>query len=946
MDGKFYDENEDEIEGTYVDFTKETAGYRGFLFVEDGTSYLVAKNWKIEAVTDDVVKGDVRFEVSLDKDGNVEMVKARPEALGASLEYNYDVYTPKGATTGKFVNTVKNETNEETGNVTTVTRNHDYYISIGTSQEVGHKITDGVLKDGNVVLGREYTCEVSDGITKTTSGYGISAADKFSMLSNTVKDLTTGKKVADVVQISSDAGVLYVTAFKGDDEIKYVLTDGKVTGKKVNGGSVVALDNNDNYSVEGVYDKPTSITEIVEAEQAKWIDNGLVVVKSDYILNSNSGEWKVRLNDIEDFDTSKVDSIEVTLKALDERFNGQIGGAIVLSSGNSSDNETYGWNSKEYWGVNDADKGFTAANKAVTFNKVGAYTYQGKATVGEGFAIIDAPDYADVVVQYWGSAYGLISVEGVVIKDKDGNVLVSYDDEGIITLPVTATAASGRKSVTVKWDKVPYAAKYTVETLNDDGVWVKVDEVTASSASDDAVKDDRSTTIKNLKKGTYTYRVVVTDKNDNIIATSKAVKAEVKVAIENLKAVCNSSRTVTLTWNKVEDATGYIVKSADGKTKYTAKSIKDNAYTVTGLTNGTQYGFKVYAYVDGEWISSDAVHKTPVGTPKNVKAACNASQSVTLTWDAVEGATGYIIKSADGKTKYTAKSIKDTTYTVTGLTNGTQYSFKVYAYTDGKWYASSARSKTPVGTPKNVKATSGSQEITLTWDKVAGATGYIIKSADGKIKYTAKSIKDTSYTVTGLTNGTQYSFKVYAYTDGKWYASSTKSKTPVGTPTNIKVSAASKQATISWNAVKGATGYIIKSADGKIKYTAKSIKDTSYTVTGLTNGTSYKFKVYAYTDGIWYAATSAAVTPTGKPTGVKAVAGSKQVTLSWNEVNGATGYIIKSADGKTKYTAKTIKDTSYTIKNLKGGTQYKFKVYAYVDGTWYASNVVSKTPKK
>lgn len=326
--------------------------------------------------------------------------------------------------------------------------------------------------------------------------------------------------------------------------------------------------------------------------------------------------------------------------------------------------------------------------------------------------------------------------------------------------------------------------------------------------------------------------------------------------------------------------------------------------------------------------------------------AVAGNRSVTLSWDKTKGATGYIIKSADGEIQYTPKTIQTTSYTVTGLMNGKTYQFRVYVYVGGKWYVSSKISKMPVAKPQNVQAIRGNMQITLTWDKVDGATGYIVKSADGKTKYTEKSIKTNSFTVTGLTNGKQYKFKVYAYSDGKWFASSTISRTPVGNPQNVKAIAGNKLIKLTWDKVDGATGYIVKSADGKTKYTEKSIKTNSYTITGLKNEVQYKFRVYAYCNGKWFVSSTVTKTPTAAPQNVTATAGSKQVTLTWDKVDGARGYIVKSADGKTKYTEKTIKTTSYIVTNLTGGTQYKFKVYAYVDGTWYDSTTVTKTTKK
>ena len=76
----------------------------------------------------------------------------------------------------------------------------------------------------------------------------------------------------------------------------------------------------------------------------------------------------------------------------------------------------------------------------------------------------------------------------------------------------------------------------------------------------------------------------------------------------------------------------------------------------------------------------------------------------------------------------------------------------------------------------------------------------------------------------------------------------------------------------------------------------------------------------------------------GKVTGLKASSNkTTSVKLSWKKVDGAAGYRVYRYDtAKKKYvTVVTTKSTSYTVKNLKAGTSYKFVVKAYkkVDGS-------------
>ncbi len=362
-------------------------------------------------------------------------------------------------------------------------------------------------------------------------------------------------------------------------------------------------------------------------------------------------------------------------------------------------------------------------------------------------------------------------------------------------------------------------------------------------------------------------------------------------------------------------------------------------------TTGTVVNYEADStYVHGDMVDIDAVNVERTGYDGNIPY-------YVLTWKS----DGSRVYCSSGKTC-------DGSYGTHG--NRSYAWYRKYWYQDRQhivkytysknsgWtdYADSSANKTTYrfklanAVPTNVKAAASSKQITLSWNAVNGATGYIVKSADGKIQYTPSAIKNTSYTVTGLKNGKQYKFKVYACVGGKWYGSSQISKTPTGAPQNVKATASNKKIKLTWNKVSGATGYIVKSADGKTQYTKSSITSNSYTVTGLKNGTQYKFKVYAYSDGKWFGSSTVSKTPTGAPQNVKATAGSKKITLSWDKVDGAAGYVIKSADGKTQYT-NSINSTSYTISGLKGGKQYKFKVYAYVDGKWYASATKTKSAK-
>ena len=88
------------------------------------------------------------------------------------------------------------------------------------------------------------------------------------------------------------------------------------------------------------------------------------------------------------------------------------------------------------------------------------------------------------------------------------------------------------------------------------------------------------------------------------------------------------------------------------------------------------------------------VKAKPVTTvPQNVNAFAGDGK-VTLSWDAVPGATAYTVKGGSDSTIY-AKSIKTNYATVTRLTNDKEYTFRIFAYAGGKWSKAAVIRATP-----------------------------------------------------------------------------------------------------------------------------------------------------------------------------------------------------------------------------------------------------------
>lgn len=178
-------------------------------------------------------------------------------------------------------------------------------------------------------------------------------------------------------------------------------------------------------------------------------------------------------------------------------------------------------------------------------------------------------------------------------------------------------------------------------------------------------------------------------------------------------------------------------------------------------------------------------------------AATAGNQLVSLTWMASSGATGYHVKrSTTSGGPYTqAGSATATSYTDTGLTNGTTYFYVVSALdTAGESMNSSQASGTPTlppsgpsapAAPSALAAIAGNQQISLSWTASSGATSYHVKRATvsgGPYSQVGTPTSNT-FVNTVLANGTTYFYVVSALNaTGESPNSSQASATPSSTP--------------------------------------------------------------------------------------------------------------------------------------------------------------------
>lgn len=458
-------------------------------------------------------------------------------------------------------------------------------------------------------------------------------------------------------------------------------------------------------------------------------------------------------------------------------------------------------------------------------------------------------------------------------------------------------------------------------------------------------------------------------------AFSSEVKAQTKMApVSDLKFVSATGTTLTFSWNTISTATGYRVDlreydepdSAMRTVNASPQLVNGKMEgTVTGLKENTSYVVRVRPVYDAVLGTDQFLYATTAPAKVPSVTVKSVSGGISLSWPAVAGAQGYEVQKLVSGASWT--SIGDTTectFADSNVVTDMVYSYRVVAFYqigDVKYYGEPSDSVSEKPLPPAVSGLAASEisesSFRLTWNSPQTNTDYkITLSENGAAEQTVQpyitvSGGKTTILIERLTAGSTYTVRIYNTVNGTQSVPATLTVTTMP----AKVTGVAAHATgadsvsISWTPVNGAAYYEIQqgSATGGSFVTVNNHATVNpCQVSGLQASTTYTFRVRAvntnestaqagvYSDYVTVATNAASADPQSPiaPTGLQATetaSGSTySVKLSWNGVNGVSGYRISINKGSKWETLKDVTTTTYTVPELSAGT-YQFYVQSY-----------------
>ena len=573
---------------------------------------------------------------------------------------------------------------------------------------------------------------------------------------------------------------------------------------------------------------------------------------------------------------------------------------------------------------------------------------------------------------FWNDLANTTTVNGYYVEygGMTGDPSINISGTKNMTLiQLSAPVATAATLITTtgfnaNWDSVATATGYYLDIATDSTFTTFV-----SGYNNKDVSNVLNYALSGLTDSTnYYYRVRAYNTNGTSIS-SNVIKLLTAGPCPNISY---SSSNIVLTQNiamnnLVPTNTGAVINVGIGTPIYISapeKGFSDFPFTESGV-NVTLSGTGSFTSYGGQWISCDDTTKggsiwlgNGVGTMTNTFSspvndlvykvtASNIGEIMSITTDVGGAITlSYIKGNCPGSFSFNggqitasgsdvggsikvhcANAFQSITYSHNGAGAGSLYTLDMGHLMSG-----------------NITGGNGSWSIAP-----ALPAGLIFDASTGTISGTPTVITTaTVYTVTGIANNCNSTFPLtitvnYPTPDA-----------PVATPATIVTSTGF---TANWNSSTNATGYYLDVAtdnsftnfvSGDSNLNVNNV--TSFALTGLTNGTTYFYRIRAYNiSGTSVNSNIIAVTPEAPVANPATLMTTTGFNANWNVSLGATGYYLDVATNSaftnfaTGYQNIDVSNlTTYPVSGLIAGTTYYYRVRAYnALATSINSNVIT-----
>ena len=512
--------------------------------------------------------------------------------------------------------------------------------------------------------------------------------------------------------------------------------------------------------------------------------------------------------------------------------------------------------------------------------------------------------------------------------------------------PTNLAATPGNATVSLTWTASTNATSYSVYRGTSSGG----EGSTAIGTSTGTSYND--TTVTNGTK--YYYTVKAVDASGTSGASNEASatpSAGAPPAPTGLSAT-GGNATVSLTWSSSSGATSYSVyrgTTSGGESSTAIGTSTGASYTDNSVSNGTKYYYTVKAVSSGgtSGASNEASATPSGGTTAVYQIDCGSGSAVSpfVADEFFSGGTEFSSTNTintSGVTNPAPAAVYQTvrwgamTYTIPNLTAGQSYTVRLH-FCELTWTAAGQRlfnvaiNGTSYLSNFDVFATAGGQNKAL-------------------VEQTTATANSSGQIVISFTQGSADNPEIAGIEiDGSGGGDGTVPPAPTG----LTVTAGNAQDSLTWSSSAGATSYNVyrgtTSGGESSTAIATGLTGTSYTNTGLTNGTAYYYKVAAVNSvGTSGMSNEANATPVAGLTAVYQIdCGGAAVSPfvadeffnTGNEFSSTatinTSGVTNAAPAAVYQTVRWNSAFAYTIPNLTAGASYTVRLH-FCELTWTA----------